>query len=88
MSDERLRLFCALQLPGETIDELVALAGRQSASRGGSSRRGNLHVTLAFLGSRPAGEVPAIVDELRGSVCRNRPVELGRCATARRGASG
>ena len=37
---------------------------------------GNLHVTLAFLGSRPAGEVPAIVDELRAAAAAAGPVEL------------
>jgi len=75
VNDERLRLFCALQLPDETLDELTAWqavnlrAGRLVA-------RENLHVTLAFLGSRPAGEVPAIVDELRAVSAGAGPIEL------------
>ena len=64
---ERLRLFCALRLPADTIEELSrwqarALAGvavvRVLAPE-------QLHVTLAFLGSRPAGDLEAIAAELR-----------------------
>ena len=75
MSNERLRLFCALQLPGETIDELVAW---QTANLqvGRIIPPGNLHVTLAFLGSRPAGEVPAITAELRAASAGTSPIEL------------
>jgi 2'-5' RNA ligase len=36
----------------------------------------NLHVTLAFLGHRPAGEIPAIVAELREASAAARPIEL------------
>jgi 2'-5' RNA ligase len=62
--DERLRLFCALCLPGETIEGLVRWQAREL--RGGRPVvPGNLHVTLAFLGSRPSGEVPAIAGVLR-----------------------
>jgi 2'-5' RNA ligase len=64
VSDERLRLFCALQLPDRTLDELTAWQAAHLRD-GRIVLRGNLHVTLAFLGSRPAGEVPAIVEELR-----------------------
>ena len=75
MSDERLRLFCALQLPGETLDDLAAWQALNP--RGGRIvPRENLHVTLAFLGSRPAGEVPAIMDELRAASSVAGPVEL------------
>jgi 2'-5' RNA ligase len=38
--------------------------------------RENLHVTLAFLGSRPAGEVPAIVEALRAASAVAGPVAL------------
>jgi RNA 2',3'-cyclic 3'-phosphodiesterase len=75
VSDDRLRLFCALQLPAETIDELVAW---QTANLpvGRIVPPGNLHITLAFLGSRPAAEVPAIVDELRAASATAGPIEL------------
>lgn len=80
MSDDRLRLFCALQLPGETIDELTAWQAHQLQSRGLRDGRivprENLHVTLAFLGSRPAGEAPAIMDELRAASTAAGPIEL------------
>jgi 2'-5' RNA ligase len=75
VSDGRLRLFCALQLPGETIDELTAWQAR-SLPLGRCVPAENLHVTLAFLGSRPAGEVPAIVSELRAASAGTGPVEL------------
>ena len=75
MSDGRLRLFCALQLPGETIDELVAWQAA-NLQVGRIVPSGNLHVTLAFLGSRPAREVPAIVAELRAASAGAGPVEL------------
>jgi len=64
--DERLRLFCALQLPDEARAALAAWAAREL--RGGRLVAADaLHVTLAFLGSRPAGDVPAIVRELRAA---------------------
>jgi 2'-5' RNA ligase len=75
VSDERLRLFCALQLPDEAIDRLTAW--QEFNLRGGRVvPPENLHVTLAFLGSRPAGEVPAIVDALRAAAAAAGPVEL------------
>lgn len=67
--DARLRLFCALTLPGETVERLVAWQAREL--RGGRIvAPGNLHVTLAFLGSRPAGELPAIAGCLRDAARR------------------
>ena len=80
MSDERLRLFCALQLPGETIDELTSWQREQL--QGGHLRDGrlvpleNLHVTLVFLGFRPAGEVPAIMGALAAAAAAAGPIEL------------
>ena len=75
MSDGRLRLFCALQLPGETIDELVVWQAA-NLQVGRIVPPGNLHVTLAFLGSRPAGEVPSIAGALRAASAAAGPVEL------------
>jgi 2'-5' RNA ligase len=66
---EQLRLFCALRLPEDALDALeawqTALEPRLSGGR--LVPRGNLHVTLAFLGRRPSGEVPAIAAELRSA---------------------
>jgi 2'-5' RNA ligase len=74
--DERLRLFLALRLPDGALDELAAW---QAESLHGDLRvvpRANLHATLAFLGHRPAAELPAIVDALRVAAAAARPIEL------------
>jgi RNA 2',3'-cyclic 3'-phosphodiesterase len=71
--DERLRLFLALRLPEPVLDVLEAW---QAAQLGDAVRvvpRGNLHITLAFLGSRPAGELEAVVHELRAAAADARP---------------
>jgi 2'-5' RNA ligase len=62
--DERVRLFCALELDGSTVDGLAAWQAA-NLMRGRVVPPGNLHITLAFLGQRPATDVPAIVEELR-----------------------
>ena len=64
--DERLRLFCALCLPDETVASLVGWQAR-ALRDGRLVPPGNLHVTLAFLGSRPSVELPAIADVLRNA---------------------
>jgi 2'-5' RNA ligase len=74
-ADERLRLFCALRLPDDAIVPLVEW--QQSELRGGRLvPAGNLHVTLAFLGSRPAGELPAIAGVVRVAATRTDGVRL------------
>jgi 2'-5' RNA ligase len=62
--DERLRLFLALELPPATLDDLIAW-GSANLSGGRIVAREHLHVTLAFLGHRPAGELQSIVGVLR-----------------------
>ena len=65
-SRDRLRLFCGLRLPDDALDRLVSW--QQAELAGADVRlvaREQLHVTLAFLGSRSADEVPAIVEALR-----------------------
>jgi 2'-5' RNA ligase len=75
---EQVRLFCALPLPDAALDRLV---GWQSRTLGGARGarpvpRGHLHVTLAFLGRRPAAEIDAIVGELRAAAAGARRGEL------------
>ena len=65
--DVRIRLFCALTLPGDVLDSLVKW---QAALPAGDFRlvpRENLHITLAFLGSRPGSELDAIRGELEAA---------------------
>lgn len=75
MGDERLRLFCGLQLPD---DAQAALATWQAEHLrdGRLVRREDLHVTLAFLGWRPAEEVPVIVRTLGAASAEAAPVLL------------
>ncbi len=74
---ERIRLFCALRLPEETVARLVAW--QQRAFTGVRDVRvlsaAHVHVTLAFLGHRPVEERDPIVGALRGAAARvERPV--------------
>ena len=66
--DERLRLFCALTLPEKVLDTLERWQGDQLVSGARQVRRDQLHLTLAFLGSRPAGERGGIAAALREAV--------------------
>jgi 2'-5' RNA ligase len=66
---ERLRLFCALRLPEDVLDPLEAWQAEQ-LSDGRIVPRGHLHVTLAFLGHRPAAELPSITAAL-GAAARD-----------------
>lgn len=61
---ERLRLFCALRLPDSALDRLEQWQAEQLRD-GRVVPREHLHVTLAFLGSRPAAELPSIAGALR-----------------------
>jgi 2'-5' RNA ligase len=72
---ERLRLFCALRLPDDAIVPLVEWQ-QSELRRGRLVPPGNLHVTLAFLGSRPAGELPAITGALRTAAAGTDGVRL------------
>jgi len=62
--DERLRLFLALRLPDDVLDEFERWQ-RAHLRDVRAVRREQLHVTLAFLGHRPAGELEAILGALR-----------------------
>lgn len=71
--DDRLRLFLALQLPSPTLDVLEAWA--EAELHGGRLvPRDHLHVTLAFLGSRPERELEGIVGALREAAGEAGPI--------------
>ena len=62
--NERLRLFLALRIPEDVVDDIERWQ-REQLSGVRAVPREHLHVTLAFLGHRPAGELAAIVAALR-----------------------
>jgi 2'-5' RNA ligase len=72
----RLRLFLALRLPPPVLDALVRWGEDELGAGGRRIPRESLHVTLAFLGGRPAGELPAIVGALRAAAAGAQPFEL------------
>ncbi len=66
---ERLRLFCALRLHDAVIERLEPWQ-HEHLSGGRLVRPEDLHITLAFLGSRPRSELPAITAELQEAAKR------------------
>jgi 2'-5' RNA ligase len=70
----RIRLFCALRLPDEVLDALCVWQNEHIPGR--SVARGNLHVTLAFLGYRPTEELREIVEATRGAAAAALPIRL------------
>lgn len=74
---ERIRLFCALRLPAETAERLIAWQRRAFAGTHDVRvlSAAHLHVTLAFLGHRPVEEVEPVVQALREAAAgAERPV--------------
>ena len=71
----RIRLFCALQLADDAVS---CLAAWQAATfeRGRIVPPANLHVTLAFLGHRPVGDVEPVGEALRAASAAAGPIEL------------
>jgi 2'-5' RNA ligase len=66
--DATLRLFIGLQLPADVRHALEAWADRSLRRPGVRPvASDNLHVTLAFLGRRPRGDVDGILAALRGA---------------------
>ena len=71
--DDRLRLFCALRLPTDIVARLVSW--QETALADADVRilpSNHLHVTLAFLGSRPSSDVDAVANALREVACDAR----------------
>lgn len=74
----RLRIFCALTLGDEVLDAVCAWQEQTLAGVHGvrAVTRASLHVTLAFLGSRPESDVPAIAGALGAAVADAGPPVL------------
>jgi RNA 2',3'-cyclic 3'-phosphodiesterase len=67
--DERLRLFLGFRLPESAADAVARWQRNELPEQDVRPvSRENLHVTIAFLGSRPAGEVESIAGALRAAV--------------------
>ena len=79
MTEPRVRLFVALDLPEEARAELVHW--REPALRGQEGLRGvapeSLHATLCFLGQRPEADVERVAELVRGAAEAQRAPGLG-----------
>jgi RNA 2',3'-cyclic 3'-phosphodiesterase len=78
VGSERLRLFVALLLPDDAVASLAAWQARELTDHAGLRivPRPNLHVTVAFLGGRPADDVARIAQALRDTARHTDPVVL------------
>jgi 2'-5' RNA ligase len=75
---DRLRLFCALRLPDEVVE---AVSRWQHEVLGGVTGirpvgREQLHITLAFLGSRPRAELEGIAAAVAEAASKHEPPVL------------
>ena len=75
---DRVRLFVALPLPEEIVERLARWQHEALDAPPGARLvpPGNLHITVAFLGARPAVELDPIVGALVESALESRPFEL------------
>ena len=73
--DDWLRLFLALRMPDDVLGEIERWQREQLPSVR-LVRREHLHVTLAFLGHRPAYELDAIVEALREAAAGTGEIRL------------
>ena len=74
-ADERLRLFLGLRLPAPVIDAIAAWQAEQLRGVRVVPRE-HLHITLAFLGHRPAGEVAGVISALQAAAAARRDARL------------
>jgi 2'-5' RNA ligase len=74
----RLRLFVALLLPDDAVASLAAWQARElpDHARLRVVPEANLHVTVAFLGGRPADDVERVAQVLHESARHTSPVVL------------
>ena len=73
--DERLRLFLALRLPDDVLDGIEHWQHAHLPDLRVVHRE-HLHVTLAFLGQRPAGDLEPIVGALRDAAAGAEEIRL------------
>jgi len=74
---DTLRLFVALELPAPARSELGAFRDRADPELWRPVRDEALHLTLAFLGQRPASDVDVVGGVLRGVDRAPVPLALG-----------
>src|SRR3954468_13503042 len=76
---ERVRLFVALELPSRVRSALATWRSEAVGSRDDLRlvAPASLHVTLAFLGSRPADELEPIATAVSDAVAGARAPKLG-----------
>jgi 2'-5' RNA ligase len=74
-ADERIRLFCGLRLPDAVLDAIGSWQDRE-VRRSRPVPRGNLHVTLAFLGWTARDRLQDVVLALRAAAGAARPIRL------------
>jgi 2'-5' RNA ligase len=67
VSDERVRLFLALEIPENVVAALV---------RWGKTHLESFHITLAFLGGQRRSTVEPIAEILRREIAATEPFEL------------
>jgi RNA 2',3'-cyclic 3'-phosphodiesterase len=71
---ERPRLFVALRLPGEVVERLAAWQTALPRTDARLVPAENLHMTVAFLGARPAGDIEPILGALRAAAAAVPPM--------------
>jgi RNA 2',3'-cyclic 3'-phosphodiesterase len=77
---ERLRLFCALTLPEAVLDGLVAWQREELSGDARTVPRDNLHVTVAFLGTRPAADAGPVTAALgAAALSASEPICFQAC---------
>jgi 2'-5' RNA ligase len=74
--DERLRLFLALRVPDDVLAETESWQRESLSGRLRIVPRAHLHVTLGFLGHRPASELDSIVGVLRDAAAEAGEIRL------------
>ena len=73
VGDDRIRLFVALELPGDAVEALVSWGTEQLS---GGRPVTSFHITLAFLGSRWRSTLEPIADVLRRESAATEPFLL------------